>query len=453
MALGNNNKNDTPNILKIEQWDAKLPTGNWCGPDPLPLFPHLGQTNNSFESLLEFRELHIQYNPTSDQHYKIVDWVNNNIPTSAKWLFHGLEVNYVQFQKIFFAHPSVHILSEKQNSEFKNPHPEVYEDDWDKNLDSYRSGFLEYLKEINCSFQFVEEYKALDNGMLIMKDYERPNIITSPDVYPGIRNPPNKLWRYFTLNKFEHMLQDQTIWFSRPQFFDDPHEFTMDESSQRELFQWKLDSFVREYNRAVTSNRESFVKATNTMVTGLPMDKHGKIEKSLIKFSDLPDTLLSSIRKDIQKWQESFCISCWRYSPYDSVAIWNQYATLEEGIAIVVDLDGIRKSFQKFGDIRLAVIEYRDFADTSNDPMRSNPLTYKDVRYSAEEEARFYFRAKLGDFKGLSVPFDISEVITEIHLSPNATGEFKSSIQDLLKKYKVNIPLIESSLGRVPSKF
>jgi len=80
---------------------------------------------------------------------------------------------------------------------------------------------------------------------------------------------------------------------------------------------------------------------------------------------------------------------------------------LKEGIAIVVDLDGIRESFQEFGDIRLAVIDYRDFSDTSNDAMDINPLNYKDVRYASEKEARFYFRAKLRDLKGVSVPFRI----------------------------------------------
>ncbi len=453
MTSKKNEKNDTPNILKIEQWDVELPTGNWTGPEPLPLFPKFESTKDSIEKILAFRELHIQFHPDSEQHPKIVNWVNNNIPNDVKWLFYGLEISHPQIQKIFFALPSVHILQTKQNPEFKNDHPEIYKDDWDQRLDSYRASFLKYLGEINCSFQFVTENEALDNGMLIMKDYKRPEIIGSQDTSPGIRTPPEKLWKYFTLTKFVSMLQNQTIWFSRPQFFEDPHEFTMDESSQHELFQWKLDSFAREYNRAVTSNRESFVIASSPMIIGLPIDKYGKIEKCPINLSDLSDTLLSSIRKDIQKWQESFCISCWRYSAYDSVAIWNQYASLEEGVAIVVDLDGLRKSFQKFGDIRLAVIEYRDFSDTSNNSMRSNPLTYKDVRYASEEEARFYFRAKLGDLKGVTVPFDISTVVREIHLSPNATEWFKSIIQGLIDKNNLNIPIVDSSLGRVPSKF
>lgn len=97
MTLENNSKNDTPHILEIEQWDAELPTGDWDGPEPLPLFPRLELTNDPAEALLEFRELHIQFHPNSEQQPKIVEWVNINIPEYVIWLFHGLEVSYIQF--------------------------------------------------------------------------------------------------------------------------------------------------------------------------------------------------------------------------------------------------------------------------------------------------------------------------------------------------------------------
>ncbi|MBL4711879.1 MAG: hypothetical protein JKX75_05170, partial [Gammaproteobacteria bacterium] len=126
-----NNKDDIPHLLKIEHWYVELPTGNWNGPEPLPLFPSFEQTNGSDESLLAFRELHIQYHTDSEQQPKIVEWVNNNIPKDLKWLFHGLDVNYVQFQKIFFAHPSVYSIEKKEGSEFRANHPEIFNDDWD----------------------------------------------------------------------------------------------------------------------------------------------------------------------------------------------------------------------------------------------------------------------------------------------------------------------------------
>ncbi len=279
MTPKKNGKKYTASILKIEQWDTELPIGSWNGPDPLPLFP-------KFEQTKDLRELHIHFYPDSEQHLKIKNWMNQNIPTSVKWIFNAMDFYHPQRQKIFFALPSVHILQSKQNSEFRNKHPEIYKGDWDEQLDSCRARFLKYLGEINCSFRYVTENEALDNGTLIMKDYKRPEIISSHDSFPGISTPPKKLWRYFTLTKFVNMLQNQAIWFSRPQFFEDPHEFTMDESSQRELFQWKLDSFAREYNRAIVSNKKSFLMASIPLLTGIPTDKSGKIEKSLINLSD-----------------------------------------------------------------------------------------------------------------------------------------------------------------------
>lgn len=452
--MDTDNKNEKPHILKIELWDVDLPTGDWTGPDPLSLFPHLDQAQkNSDEMLRAFRELNIQYHPTSDQNKKIIDWVKQNIPEDIKFLFHGLEVNFVQFQKVFHALPSTHIINAKNNSELKSRHPEVYKDDWDSKLDLSRINFIQYLDSIDCKYQLVTEDEAIDNGMINIENYGRPSFIGSPDIYPGNNNSPHKLWKYLTTTKFVDMIQNQSTWFSLPQYFDDPHEFTMDSSSQRELFQWKLDLFARAYNRAVRSNQISYITASAPLILGLDLDETGIIKNKTIKLSDLSTVLLSSIRKNIRNWQESFCISCWRYSPYDSISIWNQYASLNEGVAVVVDLEGLRKSFQKFGDIRLALIEYKDFSEDTNTPMTSNPLTYKDIRFASEEEARFYFRARLGKFKGVSVPFELSDVIKEIHLPPVATSHYSLLIKRLLDTYGFDIPIVESSLSRIPNKF
>jgi hypothetical protein len=438
-------------ILKIVDWDADLPTGDWSGPDPQPLYPSIERAIDPKEAARALREVYIHFHPTKEQNLKILDWVNLNIPEDIKWLFPGLEVDHVQFPKLFLALPSVHCLKEEENFQ----HPEVLKDDWDTRLDACRSHFLQYLAEIGCAFQFVTENEAIDNGMLNIKGYDRPSFINSHDtyIYPGNSNPPKKLWKYLTTTKFLGMLQNQSVWFSRPQFFDDPHEFTMDVPSQRNLFQWKLNSFARAYNRAVVSKQTSFISTAAPLVAGLEVDESGKIKNGQIRLSQLSSSLLSSIKKDIRTWQESFCISCWRYSPYDSVAIWNQYATLNEGVAIVADLDGLRKSFQKIYDIRLTIIEYRDFADETIAPMSMNPLTYKDIRFSSEEEARFYFRARLGSEKGLGVPFELADVITEIHLSPNSDYNYKQLVRGLLENYGLNIAIVESSLSRVPSKF
>ncbi len=371
-----------------------------------------------------------------------------------KWLLHGLN-NFPWLHLLFYSLPAVYIVQNKFEPTSQNQHLKpVYEDDWDSRLDKLRRGFVQFLREMKCPFIFVTDKEALDNGMLEIREYKRPDIIGSGDVYLGNSEILKKLWRYFSLNKFLSLLRTESIWFSRPQYFDDPHEFTMDVCSQRELFQWKLDSFTREYNKAKISNRDSFILNATPLIVGLPLDGNGLIKKGEVKLSNLSEILLSSIKRDIQLWQESFCISCWRYSAFDSVAVWNQYASLEEGIAIVAEVDELRASLRKFGDIRLEIVKYVDFSSNKYGPMRSNPLGYKDIRYEAESEARFYFRAaKESGLRGIEVPFKISEVIKEIRLAPNATGWFKKNIECLLKKYKLTIPVVESSLGQAPNKF
>ena len=175
-----NNKNNTPYTLEIEHWDTELPTGSWIGPESLPLFPSLERTHDSVERLLEIRELHILYHPALKQRQKIVDWVKNNISNDIRWLFHGLEEHHPQFQKIFFALPAVHLLQKNEDSKLRISRPEIYKDDWDKRLDSCRANFLKYLEEINCLYQLVRNNEALDNGMLILKEYLTMVVSTTP---------------------------------------------------------------------------------------------------------------------------------------------------------------------------------------------------------------------------------------------------------------------------------
>ena len=181
--MKSNENNDIPHILKVDQWDENLPTGDWTGPDPLPLYPSLERANDSEEAKRAFREIHIQFHPTEEQNQKIQNWVNANIPEDIRWLFHGLDFNHVQFQKLFFASPQVHNSNEAENSDFRSQHPTVFNDDWDSRLDTYRSSFISKLKDIGCSFQYVTENEAIDNGMLNIPGYERPRfclLYTSP---------------------------------------------------------------------------------------------------------------------------------------------------------------------------------------------------------------------------------------------------------------------------------
>ena len=193
---------ETPHILKIDDWDAELPTGEWAGPDPLPLFPQFGLSGDSEEKLIEFREQNIHYSPDKRQHALISDWVKTNVPENARWLIQGLEIYHPHIPLLFHSLPSVHLKENKYEPTPRNQHLKaVYEKGWDEQLDNCRNRFLEFLDEIRCPYQFVTENQALDNGMLELADYKRPSIIGSQDIYPGLSNPPKKTLALLYINQ------------------------------------------------------------------------------------------------------------------------------------------------------------------------------------------------------------------------------------------------------------
>lgn len=441
-------------IVTVTDWDSKLPTGDWSGPAPLPLFPPLfDKQQDATELGKAFRDCHILANASREQHQDLKVWVEEAVPDEMKWLIQGLDFYHPEIGLQFFSLNSAH-LDRSIDLDIHKRHPEVLAPEWDSRLDISRATFLKKLNELGCVSALISDEEALDRGILVLKGYERPYAMMHSDIYPGTSNNEMMLWRYLTLPKFIRMLQTNEIWFSRPKYFNDPHEFSTDRSTQQSLIEWRLNSFCRAYNRAVKSSRTRYLGVAATLTDGLAISGDGVIKEQSVKFSDLSPILLSSIRNDLKRWQESFGISCWRYSEHDSVAMWNQYASIEEGIAITANLEKLRFALRKYGDIRLALVDYRDMSTDSTQPMKGIPLQFKDIRFAAEDEARFYFSMPLhSEQPGIGIKVKLAEVVDAIYLSPNANQWFKDIVSNLVSRYHLNVNIVDSPLGRIPSKF
>ena len=445
-----------PRLITITDWDAKLPTAEWSGPSPLPLFPPaFGHSAHVDELLSSFRDSHIIASVPEHVVEKIRDWVEVNVPEDKRWLVQIFE-NQPDLPVKFFALNSVHMAEtdSKDFEAFRDKHPEVFTATWNHSLDQIRAEFAKRLEELGCMVSLVSNEEAIDGGTLTLEGYERPRAFVAGDLQPGTGDPTT-LWRYSNLTKFARLLQTKELWFSRPYKFDDPHEFSTDRTTQQSLVEWRLNSFCRAYNSAVRASRTTYLQAVASLVVGLTRDGDDQIQRQSKRFSELSPILLSSIGNDLREWQNSYCISCWRFSEHDSIAMWRQYASLEEGIAIVANRAKLRASLRKSGDIRFAIVNYVDLSsEGAAEPMSDLPLGYKDVRYASEEEARFYFQMpRMLERPGFGMRIELSEVVEKIYLSPNATQGFRSVVVALLAKYGLDKEVVESPLRRVPSKF
>ena len=438
-------------LISVSNWDAPLPVGDWTGPQPVPLFmPRFGDCDDYGENIKAFQVTHIRSSATKDQAAKIKDWVKDNVPSQYSWLVQNLTIHHRSLPVTFFALPSSEISSD--DTAFVAEHPEVLTDSWDVELDKCRLQFIEFLESLGCPPSLMTRNEALDGGVLIKKGYDRPSAMQLPDLFAQF--PGKKLWHYFTLSKFTRFLQTGEVWFSRPQFFDDPHEFSSDEASQRSLIEWRLNLFADEYNSAIRTKREKYLAVVSNLTAPLDKSNDGLIVKQSRRFSELPDVLLSSLRADLKSWQDSYFISCWRLSDVDSIAIWNQYASLSEGVAISVPHDELKSSLQVNGDIRFGTVNYVDLS-TSSVPQQMPPFMYKDIRYKAEEEARFYFQARTHDagLRGIGLKVDIASLVDRIYVAPNAAPWFMEVVAELVKRYGSNAEIVGSPLGEIPQKF
>ncbi len=222
--------------------------------------------------------------------------------------------------------------------------------------------------------------------------------------------PPNEeigLWRYMNFSQFVSLIVKSQIFFSKISYLGDEFEGT-----------W------------FNSLRNSFEKKKNFFPWG---------------YEDLEKVTLSM--------RKSICVNCWHINNYESAAMWNSYLKTNEGIAIKTSLKKMKKAFLNVNQyIKAAKMIYADFDD---DLLITNPATpfhTKLKSYEYEQELRLMIdlnNEELNDKKYLDGKFidvDLIDLIDEIYISPNSPSWLINLMNDLLKKYNCNFPIINSQL-------
>lgn len=442
-------------LIKIEEWDSELPTGDWVGPPALPLYPpSLAESIKNKDELRKiFRDSHMLLHVSSDQHLVLKNWIATNVPQSMQFLTHGFDFYHPQLKPLFFAHNTIHYDLKIEVNNI-NGRSETLKPSWNEDLDKIRSNFLNVVTGSGADCEFISDEEAEFRGYLIRPAGGRPKSFNTIDLDLHNRENKLKLWKYLSLGKFIRLLQTQEIWFSRPQYFDDPHEFTTDISGQRSIIQWRINSFARSYNDAVRSLRTDYLNESRPLLEGLSISCDGIIQTQTRRLSELSPILLSSIKKVERSRQESYCISCWQLSEHDSVAMWNQYASVSDGVALAFNFDKTRLEFKKSGGVNFLKVEYIDLASPVNAEMDSIPILYKDVRFKAEKEGRFYFINPMQMSQpGFGLKVNLLEIVKEVRLPPSANKWMNELVVDLLKKYSINLLVKDSLLSRPPQRF
>ena len=159
--------------------------------------------------------------------------------------------------------------------------------------------------------------------------------------------------------------------------------------------------------------------------------------------------------------------NCWHENKDESVAMWRLYTTGAEGVAIQSTVARLKRLFIQAGPvIRIARVRYIDDV-YEGQPAPANPgtpdyrpeppqefefLLYKRHVYAHEQEVRAMTFAERNE-AGVSVPVDLRVLIQRIVVSPTYPPWALNSLQNLIERNGLCIPIERSKCGMEPPAF
>lgn len=211
------------------------------------------------------------------------------------------------------------------------------------------------------------------------------------------------LWKYMDLLKFVNILTSNSIWFNRIDSFEDVYEGVFPSANK---------------------------------------DKRAEIYNG-----NAPPQF---VYENLQKYaRDRLYVLCLHNNDYESAAMWSLYAK-DNGIAIKTNSKRLKDCFSaEEKEIYISHVSYidydRDFMPEGNTFYLG---THKRTSFEHEKEIRCMYldQGETPRNKGVYIKIDVTTFIEEIYISPYAPAYMKKTVEDLLKKFSLDISVIQSPL-------
>jgi len=270
--------------------------------------------------------------------------------------------------------------------------------------------------------------------------------------------------RYLTCDRFESLLDESGLWFSRPDGFSDQFEATLPQPNA-------------DLRNAV---------------------KHG---------SQSSDGELGHNEKMRTRRDKKTYINCWRIGEDESAVFWDAYIGDESGLAVETTVGDFRRAiemevsdgyveqyqqyvrsagkdrskaledvYEQLSKLQIGEVEYVDYNETSIPGSQLSYSRYFHKRNAFEDEREFraVFEDKTvltpevegldgGQLHGLLtgeemhvaesgqyVSIDVNCLVKRVVLAPDSTKEFRESVKQTLQEYGLDIPVTKSRLDEEP---
>ena len=232
------------------------------------------------------------------------------------------------------------------------------------------------------------------------------------------------LWRYMSLSKFMHMIQNRTIWFSciTTLLNDDPYEGSLP---------------------------FSYLEPTNPKVTA-------KREKAL----DLsPGSTVESLRRMEASFKENRSdtfVSCWHSGVTDNDAMWRLYGAEHDG-SVCVQTTVARASRNLPNWVSIGRVTYTSYDEPWDVPLNAyTPFFRKRLCFEHEKEVRFLVNKKLdirndnfpGNEHGMPLVVDLNDFLLRVYVSPTSPAWFEGVVGNALHQAGLDLPFGPAPMSR-----
>lgn len=256
-----------------------------------------------------------------------------------------------------------------------------------------------------------------------------------------------KIWRYMTLDKFIHLLDSESIYFSSLSSFmkSDPFEGMP-----------PVD-IIKKIRKLVPLSPELKVALADIE------EKAGthSLEEIKVLFEQLSEPVKSEYRgfRDlIVGLFKGHVVNCWHASEYESEAMWKLYGDSHRGVAIQTTVGMLQEALRADENIRIAEVIYSSYESPSKEALQRlvsaglGPIM-KRQSYSHEAEVRAFFlpsahKVGVGAAEAKSQVVEVNGLgfIEQVVISPYAGEPYISAVKAITAKYQLSCPVGDSSL-------
>ncbi|MDY0125749.1 MAG: hypothetical protein RBS09_06090 [Anaerolineaceae bacterium] len=243
--------------------------------------------------------------------------------------------------------------------------------------------------------------------------------------------PPNesKLWRYSDFAKYVSMLSTKGLYFARADCFQDPFEGA--KGFRRNKAKW--DSYYLHFFREAIKNPP---ECNECKFSNKEVEKHAKRLLAELEFGGEHD-------------KKRTYINCWHENEHESEAMWRLYSSfLENAIAVRTSYNSLYHSLGRNAFIDIGRVMYIDFQKSYSSV--NDAFWYKRKSFEHEKEVRAILIDMHCPDTGKIMPCDLSILIEEVFVSPNAPIWFTQLVNDVNEKYGINKKVSPSELAQEP---